>query len=223
MNSKRNNLIDEKQSLLTEKEENGEEKETTEQPLIQKKKSRESEMCVVIAPFGPWTKRLLKQSEETLKKYPMFVMNQVGRPICPLGNYKQKILIGTGIGFAPMLGHLQALCMDDDIHEVDVYMASQENDLAIAFADDFICAKKRMIGKIVNYCEVGREECEKLNDVVEFKDGRPNFHEIAEQYAGKGEVLVISFGSEKLAKIIEKGFRNVEGVEFVMYSETGEF
>ena len=208
---------DETQSLLID--DGNDEKET---PIVEKK-SHQSEMCVVIAPFGPWTNRLKETSEAKLKKLPMFVMNPVGRPPCPLRNYKQKIIIGTGIGFAPMLGHLQALCMDDQIHEVDCIMASRENDLAITFADDFICAKKRIIGNIVNYCEIGREECERLNGVVEFKDGIPNFHEIAETYAGKGDILVIAFGSERVTGFVQKGFQNVPGANFVIYVENGKF
>ena len=79
-----------------------------------------------------------------------------------------------------------------------------------------------LIGNIVNYCEVGREECERLDGIVEFKDGIPDFHEIAETYSEKGDVLVIAFGSERVTGFVQKGFKNVKGTNFVLYIENGK-
>ncbi|KAL7721622.1 Ferric oxidoreductase domain-containing protein [Entamoeba marina] len=189
---------------------------------FQRVKSHRSIMKIVVAPLGKWTQNLKDSRKRTLEKWPMFMCNPVGRPVCPLGNSKHILLIGTGIGFAPMLGYLQALAIDG-IHDVDVLSVSKWNDLVIEFTQDFILAKRRIIGTIENYCTAGIEPHPPLNDVVEFKSGRPSFNEIADRYTGMGHVLVCAWGSVGVISAIRGSFKGKKGVMFTIFTEDGRF
>ncbi|BFU18407.1 hypothetical protein EHI8A_003970 [Entamoeba histolytica HM-1:IMSS-B] len=219
-----NPLLSQENVPITISSPNSESHVTQEEPLIKRtnKRSHCSEICIVVAPFGGWTNKLKEANEETLKKIPMFVLNPVGRPICALGNARKIVLIGTGIGFAPMLGHLQALCIDG-VHEVDVICVTRSNDLVIAFQEDLIVAKTRIIGTIENYCTREIEECPRLTDVVSFIEGRPSFSSIASRYTEMKDVLVLGWGSSMLTNEIKKAFRKVQGVHFTVYTENGKF
>ncbi|ELP92779.1 hypothetical protein EIN_372010 [Entamoeba invadens IP1] len=193
-----------------------------ETPINTETQLKTSIMKLVIAPLGVWTTMLTNTREKELLNTPIFTTCPVGRPICPLGNFGKILLVGSGVGFCPSFGHLQALCIDG-IHDVDWVLVAKSNELEVEFEEDIVAAKSRTLGNFEAYCTRDVLPCKgNMNGIMEFKQGRPNFVEVAERYEGMKDVLVLCWGSRMMKNTFEKSFRNVRGVHFTVYIETGE-